>query len=98
MTEIVVELGTEFPDLTEVVDELVGLRFASRLVGADATLWGDAAQEEASIRLGWIDAVEKFTRGRSSGNPASRRPQCTWYSTRRPQWHGWFVACSGAHL
>lgn len=58
MTEIVVELGTEFPDLTEVVDELVGLRFASRLVGADATLWGDAAQEEASIRLGWIDAIE----------------------------------------
>jgi glucose-6-phosphate isomerase len=37
------------------VPRLVEERFASRLFHKDATLWGEAAQDEASIRLGWVD-------------------------------------------
>jgi glucose-6-phosphate isomerase len=35
------------------VPELVADRFASRLFGKDASLWGAAAEAEAGIRLGW---------------------------------------------
>jgi glucose-6-phosphate isomerase len=36
------------------VPTLVAERFASRLFAKDATLWGDQAQAEASVRLGWV--------------------------------------------
>ncbi len=36
------------------VPKLVSNRFASRLFGKDATLWGEAAEAEASVRLGWV--------------------------------------------
>lgn len=36
-----------------LVEDLV----ASRLTSLDATLWGEAAEPEASIRLGWTEAV-----------------------------------------
>ena len=36
------------------VPKLVAARFASRLFEQDATLWGEAAQEEAAVRLGWV--------------------------------------------
>lgn len=35
---------------------LVAEHFASRLGAGDATLWGSAAEPEASIRLGWVHA------------------------------------------
>jgi glucose-6-phosphate isomerase len=35
------------------VPGLVGDKFASRLFGKDATLWGEDAESEAGIRLGW---------------------------------------------
>lgn len=38
------------------VPELVASRFATRLGSGDATLWGPAAEPEASIRLGWVHA------------------------------------------
>ena len=38
----------------EAVTRLVGDRFASRLAARDATLWGPAAEDEASKRLGWV--------------------------------------------
>lgn len=37
------------------LSRLVKDRFASRLFQKDATLWGPAAEEEASRRLGWVD-------------------------------------------
>src|SRR5690606_6025503 len=37
----------------ELVDELV----ASRLTAFDSSLWGADAEEEASKRLGWVEAV-----------------------------------------
>ncbi|MFY0406502.1 glucose-6-phosphate isomerase [Solicola sp. PLA-1-18] len=40
------------------LDELVGERFASRLVARDATLWGPDAEDEASKRLSWVDLHE----------------------------------------
>ncbi|GAA1673754.1 glucose-6-phosphate isomerase [Citricoccus zhacaiensis] len=40
------------------VPALVGDRVASRLDGKDHTLWGPAAEEEASQRLGWMDLFE----------------------------------------
>lgn len=43
--------------IDETVPSLVHDLIASRLTGADATLWGPAAESEAAIRLGWIDAV-----------------------------------------
>ncbi|QIK61910.1 glucose-6-phosphate isomerase [Leucobacter viscericola] len=37
---------------------LVRDRVASRIFEKDATLWGDAAEAEAAIRLGWTDFVQ----------------------------------------
>ena len=39
------------------VPTLVADAVASRIAAKDATLWGEAAQAEASIRLGWVDAA-----------------------------------------
>ena len=38
-----------------LVPKLVEQQFASRLFDRDATLWGPAAEAEASIRLAWVD-------------------------------------------
>ncbi|MGM1016219.1 MAG: glucose-6-phosphate isomerase [Actinomycetota bacterium] len=43
--------------IDEVVPRLVGDLIASRLTGGDSTLWGPEAEAEASIRLGWVEAV-----------------------------------------
>jgi len=43
--------------IDEVVPRLVGELIASRITGGDPTVWGEAAEAEASIRLGWVDAV-----------------------------------------
>ncbi|MGV2983920.1 glucose-6-phosphate isomerase [Microbacterium sp. AGC85] len=40
-----------------VVPRLVGDLIASRITGFDSTLWGEAAEEEAAKRLGWVEAV-----------------------------------------
>lgn len=37
------------------VPGLVAERFASRLFSKDPTLWGASAQDEAAVRLGWVD-------------------------------------------
>jgi glucose-6-phosphate isomerase len=47
--------GAAADAITECVPSLVSDRFASRLFTKDATLWGDAAEEEASVRLGWVN-------------------------------------------
>jgi glucose-6-phosphate isomerase len=44
--------------LAPVVEELVGNRIASRICAQDDTVWGVAAQPEASIRLGWTDSYK----------------------------------------
>lgn len=41
--------------VTATLPALVQDRVASRLFARDAGLWGEAAQEEAAIRLGWVD-------------------------------------------
>ncbi len=46
--------GTAADAVTSWVPKLVSNRFASRLFDKDATLWGEAAEAEASIRLGWV--------------------------------------------
>lgn len=43
--------------IDETVPRLVAELIASRLTGGDNTLWGPAAEAEASVRLGWIEAV-----------------------------------------
>ena len=43
--------------LQGVVDELASQRIGSRLGAKDDTIWGPAAQPEASIRLGWISSA-----------------------------------------
>ncbi|MHB1171498.1 MAG: glucose-6-phosphate isomerase [Lacisediminihabitans sp.] len=40
-----------------VVPQLVSDLVASRIAGQDATLWGPEAEEEATKRLGWTEAV-----------------------------------------
>ncbi|MDO5634077.1 MAG: glucose-6-phosphate isomerase [Micrococcus sp.] len=49
--------GAAADAVTAHVPQLVEDRFASRLFAQDATLWGDEAQDEASIRLGWVEAT-----------------------------------------
>ncbi|GAA4032521.1 glucose-6-phosphate isomerase [Allokutzneria multivorans] len=41
-----------------LVDRLVSDQFASKLTAGDATLWGPAAESEASIRLSWTTLHE----------------------------------------
>ncbi|WP_449408410.1 glucose-6-phosphate isomerase [Microbacterium maritypicum] len=43
--------------IDEAVPALVRDLVASRLTGGDSTLWGPAAEAEAAIRLGWVEAV-----------------------------------------
>ncbi|MFM1958217.1 MAG: hypothetical protein RI929_580 [Actinomycetota bacterium] len=43
--------------LEGVVADLVSARIASRIASKDDSLWGQAAQPEASIRLGWITSA-----------------------------------------
>ncbi|HCS60260.1 MAG TPA: glucose-6-phosphate isomerase [Microbacterium sp.] len=43
--------------IDEVVPQLVGDLIASRITAFDSTLWGEAAEAEASKRLGWVEAV-----------------------------------------
>jgi glucose-6-phosphate isomerase len=42
-----------------VLDRAVAAGVAKSLASKDSTLWGAEAQAEASIRLGWLDVVEK---------------------------------------
>ncbi len=39
----------------ELIDTLVAERFASRLFAQDSTIWGEAASQEAAVRLGWTE-------------------------------------------
>lgn len=43
--------------VASAVPALVADKVASRITAGDATLWGPAAESEASIRLGWVNAV-----------------------------------------
>jgi glucose-6-phosphate isomerase len=43
--------------LQGVVADLVSERIASRIASKDDSMWGAAAQPEASIRLGWITSA-----------------------------------------
>jgi glucose-6-phosphate isomerase len=45
--------GAAAEGVTTWVPRLVEERFASRLFAKDATLWGEAAEVEAAVRLGW---------------------------------------------
>lgn len=54
-------LSFGYPSPAEFEDEvrdLVTARAASRIASGDATLWGDAAEAEASKRLGWVGLPE----------------------------------------
>jgi glucose-6-phosphate isomerase len=46
--------GAAAQAVTSWVPKLLSERFASRLFDKDATLWGEAAEAEASVRLGWV--------------------------------------------
>lgn len=46
--------------IEEAVASAVQAHFASRLAAADVSLWGDRAQSEARIRLGWIHDPSRF--------------------------------------
>ena len=49
--------GAAAEAVDRVVPQLVSDLVASRLMTGDATLWGPEAEPEASIRLGWVEAV-----------------------------------------
>ena len=55
----VAAVGAAADAVTSHVGPLVADRFASRLFGQDAALWGPAAESEASIRLGWVDTMQR---------------------------------------
>ena len=55
-------LNTSFPEtlLTELLpyrEALVNDKVASRIAAKDFTLWGQAAESESSIRLGWVNSA-----------------------------------------
>ncbi len=45
--------------LSAVVHELASHEIASRITSKDSTIWGAAAESEASIRLGWVDSFQE---------------------------------------
>ena len=49
--------GAAAEAVERVVPQLVSDLVASRITGGDASLWGPDAEAEASIRLGWVEAV-----------------------------------------
>ncbi len=57
MTLSVTVSGHVAAAVAAAVPELVSAHVASRLAQSDATLWGKAAESEASIRLGWFSAA-----------------------------------------
>nr|WP_201469991.1 glucose-6-phosphate isomerase [Microbacterium hydrocarbonoxydans] len=57
MTFAIHASGAARAAIDETVPALVHDLIASRITGGDATLWGPDAEAEASIRLGWVEAV-----------------------------------------
>jgi hypothetical protein len=57
MTAVVEARGDALAAIETHVPTLVAERVASRITGGDPTLWGEAAEAEASVRLGWTEAV-----------------------------------------
>ncbi|HET8866885.1 MAG TPA: glucose-6-phosphate isomerase [Agrococcus sp.] len=57
MTFTITASGAAAEAIERVVPQLVADGVAGRLVAGDATLWGEAAEPEASIRLGWVEAA-----------------------------------------
>jgi len=49
--------GIETP--AHILWQLVEAKVASRLAARDPSLWGPAAQKEASVRLGWLEAPRR---------------------------------------
>lgn len=49
--------GAAAEAVDRVVPQLVSDLVASRITGGDSSLWGPDAESEASIRLGWVEAV-----------------------------------------
>ncbi|KAA6433703.1 glucose-6-phosphate isomerase [Agrococcus sediminis] len=62
MTFTITASGAALEAIERIVPQLVVDGVAGRLVSGDATLWGEAAEPEASIRLGWVEAAAS-TRG-----------------------------------
>jgi len=57
MTFTISASGSAAEAIDRIVPQLVADGVAGRLVAGDATLWGEAAEAEASIRLGWVEAA-----------------------------------------
>ena len=57
MTATIGARGAAAEAIERVVPQLVEQFVASRITAGDATLWGPEAEEEASKRLGWTQAV-----------------------------------------
>ncbi len=56
------DLETRTPSgvgLDELIERLVAQNVASRTFRRDASLWGDEAVDEASVRLGWVDLASR---------------------------------------
>lgn len=57
MSVVVEARGAALAAIERHVPALVADRVASRITAADASLWGAEAEPEASVRLGWVEAV-----------------------------------------
>ena len=53
-----VTIAAPGPSLAPALDDLVSNRIASRIAAQDATVWGPAAESEASRRLAWVHLAE----------------------------------------
>lgn len=57
MTLEVVLGSTVAQQAATLIDQLVAVKIASRIGSKDSSIWGEDAQPEASIRLGWVSSA-----------------------------------------
>jgi glucose-6-phosphate isomerase len=52
------QVSVEGADYTATLEQLVQDKVASRIAAKDSTLWGEEAEQEASVRLNWVGLHE----------------------------------------
>ena len=93
----VVATGAAAEAVDRIVPQLVADHVASGITTLDSTLWGPEAEDEASKRLGWTEAVAISEPARRRHPRAARRAARSRRQPHRARRHGRLVARPRGH-